>query len=101
MGQDIYIKESKMTKKEKILFQVELLEDFAYNNEGEIIDVVFVDQIGNIYYYDGTDRYCYLGWEERGISWKKKGDRYGKTNSGIQKHVIIIKTGLAHTNRSR
>jgi len=62
-----------MTKKhkEKILFEVELLEDFAYNNEGEIIEVVYEDEIGNIYYYDGADRYCYLGWDERNTLWKK------------------------------
>ena len=37
---------------EPTLFKVKLLEQTAYNDEGDILNIKLVDEEGNIYYYD-------------------------------------------------
>lgn len=46
--------------KEPTLFKVRLLERTAYNDEGDILNVKMVDELGYIYYYDSCRRWCYL-----------------------------------------
>ena len=45
---------------EPTLFKVKLLEQTAYNNEGDTLNIKLVDEEGNIYYYDYFKRWCYL-----------------------------------------
>jgi uncharacterized ParB-like nuclease family protein len=61
----------KPKKKEPVLFQVELLESTFANDEGDTLDIITVDKKGNIYYYDGCDRWCYLLSEEEAKIWKR------------------------------
>jgi len=64
--------------KEKTLFKVRLLESTAYNDEGDILKVIFEDEL-DIYYYDSFKRYCYLEKFSEGIIWerikKEKGEK--------------------------
>lgn len=53
--------------KETTIFKVRLLENTAYNDAGDILNVKMVDEDKNIYYYDTFNRWCFLtpqdNWE--------------------------------------
>ena len=57
--------------KEPTLFKVKLLISTAYNDSGDILKIKLEDKNGDIYYYDGCDRWCYLEKEEENIIWEK------------------------------
>jgi len=56
--------------KEKTLFRVRLLEGTAYNDKGDILKVIFEDEL-DIYYCDSFKEYCYLEKFNEGIIWKR------------------------------
>ena len=56
--------------KEPTLFKVKLLQIPAYNDAGDRLEVKLVEK-GDIYYYDGEKRWCYLDKNEEGIYWKR------------------------------
>lgn len=58
--------------KEPTLFKVKLLEQTAYNDDGNILNIKSVDEEGNIYYYDCFKRWCYLTPQDK---WLKIDDR--------------------------
>jgi hypothetical protein len=54
--------------KNDVLFKAKLLEPTFGNSSGEVVNVKFVDENGNIYYYDGLSRWVFLKPEDR---WEK------------------------------
>ena len=59
--------------KEPTLFRVRLLTRAFGNSEGDILKVKMVDEKGDIYYYDGFHRWCYLEALEEGVTWERIG----------------------------
>lgn len=57
--------------KEPTLFKVRLLEQMAYNDIGDILRIKFIDEKGNVYYYDSEHRWCYLTPKDK---WEKIGE---------------------------
>ena len=56
--------------KEPTLFKVKLLQNTAYNDAGDKLEVKMVVK-GDIYYYDSEKRWCYLDKSEEDIIWKR------------------------------
>lgn len=49
-----------MRIKEPTLFRVRLLENTAYNDIDDILNIKMVGENGWLYYYDSMHRWCYL-----------------------------------------
>lgn len=65
------LEERQRSKREPTLFKIRLLKGMFGNSEGDILKVKMVDEKGDIYYYDGFHRWCYLEAAEEGIAWEK------------------------------
>lgn len=68
-------------RKEPTLFRVRLLVDTAYNDEFDILNIKSVDNEGNIYYYDGMHRWCYLEGNTENKEWIRLADTKKRKSS--------------------